>query len=221
MFFPIGDVNLTRGTKPFLTYILIAINVAVFLWEFSMSPQVQNNFVYDYGAIPLEITHGLDLYTLITNIFLHGSWFHLLGNMLFLWVFGDNIEATLGYGKFIIFYIGGGLVASLTHIVFNPSSQVPCVGASGAIAACLGAYLIMFPKSQIKVLFILLFTTFRVPAIFFLGFWIVQNLFSGIGSLNAATIDSSGVAYWAHIGGFAFGILVGFTNKRKAQSLIN
>jgi membrane associated rhomboid family serine protease len=157
---------------------------------------------------------------LLTNIFLHGGWFHLLGNMLFLWVFADNIEATLGYSKFILFYLAGGILASLTHIVLNPMSEIPCVGASGAIAACLGAYLVMFPSSKIKVLFIFILTSFRVPAIFFLGFWIIQQFTAGIGAIQASTAQTDGVAYWAHIGGFVFGVVVGLMYRSKAKELV-
>ncbi len=219
MFFPIGDVNLQKGVKPIFTYIIIAINVLVFIWQFSMGAQEQNNFVFEYGSIPNEILNGKDLFTLVTCIFLHGGWMHLIGNMLFLWVFGDNIEATLGYAKFLLFYIGGGVFASIAHCVLSPGSMVPCVGASGAIAACLGAYIIIFPKSQIKVLFLLLFSTFRVPAIFFLGFWIVQQFVAGVGALSATTTDTSGVAYWAHIGGFVFGLVAGLMFRKQAYAL--
>lgn len=220
MFFPIGDVNLTKGHKPFLTYLIIALNVAIFVWQFTMPEREQYQFVYTYGTIPIEIMHFQDWFTLLTNIFLHGGWFHLIGNMLFLWVFADNIEATLGYGKFILFYLAGGILASLTHIVLNPMSEIPCVGASGAIAACLGAYLVMFPSSKIKVLFIFILTSFRVPAIFFLGFWIIQQFTAGIGAIQASTAQTDGVAYWAHIGGFVFGVVVGLMYRSKAKELV-
>ena len=219
MFFPIGDTNIERGAKPFITYLLIAINMAVFIFQFLMPAQIQGGFVYEYGSIPIEITHGQDLFTLLTCMFLHGGWMHLIGNMVFLWVFADNIESTIGVLKFILFYLTGGVVASLTHAVLNSNSQMPCVGASGAIAACLGAYLVMFPQSKIKVLFIVFFTTFSVPAIYFLGFWIIQQFMSGFGSLGAATSDTAGVAYWAHIGGFVFGVFCGFLFKTKAIEL--
>jgi membrane associated rhomboid family serine protease len=219
MFFPIGDVNLKRGSKPMLAYALIAINVAVFLYQFSLGPQAGQQFIFQYGSIPVEITHGRDLYTLITCTFLHGGWMHLIGNMLFLWVFADNIEATLGYGRFILFYLAGGIAASLAQSLLAPTSQVPCVGASGAIAACLGAYLVMYPHSKIKIFFLAFFTTFEVSAIYFLGFWILQQLMNGVGTLGARASFDGGVAYWAHIGGFAYGVLVGFLNRKKALEL--
>ena len=219
MFFPLGDSNIEKGSKPFITYILIAINIMVFLYQFMMPPDLQSAFVYQYGSIPVEISHGVDLNTLFTCMFLHGGWMHLIGNMLFLWVFADNIEATIGSFKFLLFYLAGGVIASLTHSILNASSEIPCVGASGAIAACLGAYLVMFPRSRIKVLILIFFTTFRVPAIFFLGLWIVQQFMAGFGSLGAATSDTAGVAYWAHIGGFIFGVVSGFSFRGKAAEM--
>lgn len=219
MFFPIGDVNLKKGTKPLVAYLFIACNVAVFLFQFSLIPAQQNAFVLHYGSIPQEILHGQDLFTLVTSQFLHGGWGHLIGNMMFLWVFADNIEATVGYLKFIVFYIGGGIVASLTHSILSYDSMIPCVGASGAIAACLGAYLVMFPTSKIKLFVVFIFSSINVPAILFLGIWILQQFMSGMGTLGATTSDTSGVAYWAHIGGFVFGVLGGFMFRGKAVEL--
>lgn len=218
MFFPIGDVNIKHGTKPFLTYLIILANVAVFIHQLTLRPVMVESFFMEYGAVPWKLIQGLDWISLITSMFLHGGWMHLLGNMLFLWVFGDNIEATMGYIRFIFFYLLGGVVATATHVAFNPYSDIPCVGASGAIAACLGAYLVMFPRSQIKVLFIFLLVRFQVPAILFLGFWIVQQFMSGIGEFSA-TVEDTSVAYWAHIGGFVFGVIVGFFYKAKATRL--
>ncbi len=213
MFFPIGDVNVERGYKPLLTYTFIAINILVFLFEVSLGQEQQNVFVTTYGSIPKEIMVGTDLFTLVTSIFLHGGWMHLIGNMLFLWVFADNIEATIGHARFFIFYILGGIIASYGQALLDPTSQVPCVGASGSISACLGAYLVMFPKSQIKVLFLLFFRSFQVSALYFLGIWIVQQIISGFGSLASTTAGEGGVAYWAHIAGFVFGLLAGFVFK--------
>jgi membrane associated rhomboid family serine protease len=217
MFFPIGDTQVQQGNKPLLSYIIIALNVLVYLYEFSLGEPRLSEFVTQYGTIPAEITNGQDYYTVFTSMFLHGGWMHLIGNMLFLWVFADNIEATIGYTKFLLFYLLGGIAASLTHILLSPNSMVPCVGASGAIAACLGAYIVMFPKSKIKILFLIFFTVFYVNALYFLGFWIVQQLVSGFGSLGIATADTAGVAYWAHIGGFAFGVLAGFYFKNRVK----
>jgi membrane associated rhomboid family serine protease len=218
MFFPIGDVNVERGHPPVLTYLFIAINIAVFVFEASLGQQQQSVFVTTYGSIPSEIMVGKDMYTLFTSIFLHGGWMHLIGNMLFLWVFADNIEATVGSFKFFLFYIVGGIIASYGQAVLSPSSNVPCVGASGAISACLGAYIVMFPKSQIKVLFLLFFRSFYVSAIYFLGIWIVQQIIAGYGSLASNTAGEGGVAYFAHIGGFVFGVLAGFYFKNEVKS---
>jgi membrane associated rhomboid family serine protease len=217
MFFPIGDVNVERGHPPVLTYLFIAINVAVFIFEVSLGQEQQNIFVTTYGSIPNEIMVGQDLFTLITSIFLHGGWMHLIGNMLFLWVFADNIEATIGHGWFLFFYLMGGVIACFGQAILDPNSTIPCVGASGSISACLGAYIVMFPRSEIKVLFLLFFRSFYVPALYFLGIWIVQQLISGYGSLAATTASEGGVAYWAHIAGFAFGVLSGFYFKRKVR----
>ena len=178
---------------------------------------------------------------------MHGSWMHLLGNMLFLWVFADNIEAKIGSSKFLLFYILGGLFAGFTHIYFstfdmelsqihcmpcsesNPCADglpisaavIPSLGASGAISAVMGAYLLMFPKSQVKVLVLILFRSFYVPALAFLGLWFIQQLFSGIGSMGPATTTSEGVAWWAHIGGFVFGLTAGLYLKRFVKQNIN
>ncbi len=208
MFFPIGDTQIKGGYKPVITYAFLAINIVVFVYSFSLGSGI-NSFITMYGTIPSEITSGVDYYTLLTSIFLHGGWMHLIGNMLFLWVFADNIEATIGSPKFLVFYILGGLAANGAHIYFNLGSNIPCVGASGAIAAVLGAYLVMFPKSKVKVLVLILFRNFKIPAIAFLGLWFIQQLISGVGSISETT-ETSGVAWWAHIGGFVFGILAGW-----------
>lgn len=215
MFFPIGDTNIKKGTKPFIAYALIAINVIVYIMEFLMPLPQQQAFVFAYGCIPNEILHGQDMFTLFTNMFLHGSWMHLIGNMAFLWIFADNIEATVGYFKFILFYLSGGVVATLTHVFLNIGSPIPSIGASGAIAACLGAYLIMFPTSKVKVFVMFLFSSFNVPSILFLGVWFAMQ-FSSLW----ANVAGDNVAYWAHIGGFIFGVICGFLFKNKAIQVL-
>jgi membrane associated rhomboid family serine protease len=216
MIFPIGDINVERGYKPYVTYLFIAINILVFGYQLSLSDQGLNQFIVTYGNIPLEASQGVDLYTLITCVFMHGGFMHIIGNMLFLWVFADNIEAIVGPVKFILFYMVGALAASVTHIVIDPQSTIPTVGASGAISASLGAYIVMFPKSKIKVLVVLFFRSFQVSAIYFLGLWIIQQIISGVGALQVTTsAKEGGVAYWAHIGGFVFGVLCGFLFKKK------
>lgn len=211
MFIPIGDVNIYKAIKPFLAYGLIAINVVIFILQFLMPEQQQNVFVNTYGAVPNEILHAQDMFTLITNMFLHGGWMHLIGNMAFLWIFADNIEATVGYFKFILFYIVGGIVATLTHVFLNIGSPIPSIGASGAIAAVLGAYLVMFPTSKVRVFVMFLFSSFNVPSVLFLGVWFAMQ-FSSLW----ANVAGDNVAYWAHIGGFVFGLVCGFLFRPKA-----
>ncbi|MBT8230760.1 MAG: rhomboid family intramembrane serine protease [Bacteroidia bacterium] len=212
MIFPIGDDNIIGGHKPLVAYSFLGFNIAVFLFELSLSQSQCEWFMTQYGVIPTEISAGQDLFTIITSMFMHGGWMHLIGNMIFLWIFADNIEAVIGSFGFLVFYLLGGVVASLIHVVFNLGSTVPSIGASGAISAVMGAYLVMFPKSRIKVIVLIFFFTFHLSAIAFLGIWFIQQLFSGIGSLNAQ-VGSGGVAWWAHIGGFLYGVLAGFVLK--------
>lgn len=215
MIFPIGDEQIKNGARPFWSYSFIILNVAIYLFEVFLQGRGQlGPFLNTYGAIPVEIVHGQDLYTLFTNMFLHGGWMHLIGNMLYLWVFADNIEATIGNMRFVLFYIAGGIIASLTHVAFNLNSEITSIGASGALSAVLGAYLVMFPKSRIKVIFIYYLRPFHLAAIYFLGIWIVQQLIAGFASLGPDTAQTGGTAWWAHIGGFAFGVLYGFYAKK-------
>ena len=205
MIFPIGDEQVRGGKRPLFSYLLIAINVLLFLYVLQLSDREQAAFYNFYGAIPREITQLEDVFSVLTSMFLHGGIMHLAGNMLFLWVFADNIEATIGTAKFTFFYILGGFIAAYGHAATDMSSSVPMIGASGAISAVLGAYLVMFPKSKIKILFFVFI--FRISAIFFLGFWIFQQFQSGFASLNSS--GEGGVAWWAHIGGFIFGVISG------------
>jgi len=207
MIFPYGDDQVKDGHFPLFSYALIALNIAVFLYETSLPPQALEIFFLRYGATPDAILHGHQLYSLFTSMFLHGGWMHLIGNMVFLWIFADNIEAVVGNVRFLIFYFIGGLAAHALHIYFNPVSDIPTVGASGAISAVMGAYLLLFPGSKIRMLFFIL--PFRVPAFLFLLFWVFQQWLSGLASLKVDTAESNGVAWWAHIGGFAFGVLAG------------
>lgn len=212
MFFPIGDQNVIGGHKPYVSYALIVMNVAVFLFQVSLPSDQVVGFMMQYGAIPEVILSGENWSSLFTSMFLHGGWMHLIGNMLFLWVFADNIEAVVGSRDFFVFYILGGLAASLAHIIFNMTSPVPAVGASGAISAVLGAYLVVFPHSRIKTLVFYFFVS--IPALVFLGLWIVQQVISGIGSIGVSA-NSGGVAWWAHIGGFVFGVVAGWIIRRS------
>ena len=205
MFFPVGDDQVHQGHTPYFAYGFIALNVVVFLFQASLSTEEFRAFVVAYGCIPAEIEAGQDYHTLLTSMFLHGSWMHLIGNMLYMWIFADNIEASVGSRDFVIFYLLGGLVASGCHIYFNSGSPVPAVGASGALSAVMGAYIVMFPKSNIRGYFI--FFRVNVPAFLFLGFWFYQQSSAGYASLGDT---SGGIAWWAHIGGFVFGVLGGF-----------
>jgi membrane associated rhomboid family serine protease len=206
MIFPIGDDQVKGGHFPIFSYGFIVLNVAIFVYEAMLPGPQLTVFIENFGSIPWEITRGEDLHTLATSMFLHGDVMHLIGNMLFLWVFADNIEATIGSRRFLLFYAIGGLAAVAGHIYFNMDSTVPMVGASGAISAIMGAYLVMFPRSRIKLLFLVF--PFRVSAWLFLGIWIWQQWTWGTSSLMDGS-GSGGVAWWAHIGGFAFGLASG------------
>ncbi len=216
MFFPIGDINIKSGAKPVFTWLFLAANIAVFIYQLILPQPESAQLMYDYACIPVEITRGKDLYTLLSCTFLHSGWLHIIFNMLFMWIFADNIEATIGNFKFLLFYLAGGLVASLSHCLLNINSAIPCVGASGAIAACLGAYLVMYPFSKIKIFVVFIFSSIQIPAFLFLGFWIAKDILSGVHVLGTA---ASGTAYWAHIGGFIFGAVCGLRFRDKAKTM--
>ncbi len=215
MIYPIGDDQVNGAGKAFFSYFILLLNILIFGYELTLNIDDLGQFTSSYGAVPTEMLHGQDLYSVVTSLFLHGGWAHILGNMLFLWVFADNIEANLGSIRFILFYLFGGIAATLFHALMFPASDIPLIGASGAISAVLGAYLVLYPKSRIRVLVIFLFTSFRIPALLFLGLWIVTQFFQGYGSLGVVSAEASGVAYWAHIGGFIFGLIVGFAARRQ------
>jgi membrane associated rhomboid family serine protease len=220
--FPIGDTEIRKAGPGVITIVLLVINVIVFLFEATMGQQALQDFIRTWGVIPTEILAGESLITLFTSMFLHGGWLHLISNMLFLWVFGDNVEHVLGEIFYVVFYLAGGLAASAAHIMLNTNSSVPSVGASGAIAAILGAYVVMFPESRVRVLMMgggRGAGVRRVTALVFLGFWFVSQLFTGVASLGAETAQTGGVAVWAHIGGFVFGLVVGFLMRGRAQNL--
>ena len=213
MIIPIGDENVVGGARPIFSYAFIFINILIFIFQVSLGVEGYQNLLVDFGAIPNEISNQEDLHTLLTSIFLHGGILHLAGNMLFLWLFADNIEATAGNLHFVIFYFLGGLVASMAQIIVDPSSTLPTVGASGAISAVMGAYIVCFPKSKIKMLVLIFFRSFYIPAILFLGFWFGQQIFS---SFSVGTdSQEGGVAWWAHIGGFVFGVIYAYLFFKK------
>ena len=203
---------------PFVNYSLIALNIIVFILELMAGPNLETA-LSEIALIPANVTAGFDLgdmKAIFTSMFLHAGLSHLLGNMLYLWIFGDNVEDRLGHFWYLVFYLAGGIVAAFAHVALNPNSVIPTVGASGAIAAVLGAYLILFP--QVKVLtfvpigFFLRLTL--LPASLLLGFWFVLQLFNGLLTLGLA--DMGGTAFWAHIGGFVFGVLIGWLCNKKS-----
>jgi membrane associated rhomboid family serine protease len=213
---PIGD-DRVAGPPAILTLGLIALNVLAFMLELAQpSDGALQSFIQSWGVVPREYTMATDLpptiplpfwSTLFTSMFLHGGWMHLGGNMLYLWIFGDNLEKIMGAGRFLLFYLVCGLAASFAHIVFGAGSSVPAVGASGAISGVLGGYLLLFPQNRVRVL--TRGGIASVPALVVLGFWIVIQLINGIGSVAATSeTGGGGVAYMAHIGGFVAGLLM-------------
>lgn len=206
---PIRDEIPTRRV-PIVNYALIALNILVFIFQ-SMLGSQEAALVYEFALIPVQLTNGVslgDVTDILTSMFMHAGLAHIGGNMLYLWIFGDNIEDRMGRSRYLIFYLTGGLVASLTHIITNPYSQIPTVGASGAIAAVLGAYLVLYPQSRVLTLVPLGFfiRMTMLPAVVVLGLWFVLQFFSGVMSLGGP--DVGGVAFWAHIGGFVAGVVL-------------
>lgn len=229
---PLRDENPTQ-TTPYVTYGLIAINILVFLYELTLAPPQLERFFHLTAIVPRELTASFsgvlvnqpipEWSTLVTSQFLHGGFLHIAGNMLFLWIFGNNVEDKLGHIKFLIFYLACGVLAGLTQWFFSPGSPVPSLGASGAIAGVLGAYILRFPNARILTLFGYFFL--YVPAYFFLGWWFIQQALYGVVSLNAPAnigMQGGGIAYWAHAGGFIFGAILGpllglFSDRSRSQ----
>ena len=203
--FPIGDDNSARRTIPVVTYVLIALNVLFFFVELSGG----DPFIAKWAFVPSRFlaNPSADFLTLLSSMFMHAGWVHRGGNMLYLWIFGDNVEDRFGHIKFTIFYLLCGLAATFAQLVFSIGSNVPNLGASGAIAGVLGAYILMFPQGKVRVLQGQ--QVIQVPALIVIGLWIVLQFFSGIGSI-ANTADRGGVAYMAHIGGFIAGFVLTF-----------
>jgi len=227
-FFPIGDDNTERRTTPVVNYTLIAINVLVYLYQIG-----HPEFTYGYSVVPAEITQGHDItgyvpiggsglrlyhspspiyLTILSAMFMHGSLLHLGGNMLYLWIFGDNVEDRMGHLKYLIFYLLCGILASLTHVFFGPNSMIPSLGASGAIAGVLGAYLVLFPRQGVRVIQFGMIT--EVPALIVIGLWGLLQFISGFGSLGR---EGGGVAYMAHVGGFVAGVLLVFLFRNPPE----
>jgi membrane associated rhomboid family serine protease len=207
---------------PVVTVSIICVNVLVFLVELNLGPAGLERLFFSWGIVPLRFTHPrleANYLTLLSSMFLHGGWMHIIGNMWSLWIFGDNVEDRMGRAGFLCFYLLSGLAAGAVHIMTNPISRVPTVGASGAIAGVMGAYLLLFPHSTVVTLVPIFFfmQVIEVPAILFLGFWFLTQLFSGTLSLAAAGAQAGGVAWWAHIGGFVVGFLWSLPLRRRTS----
>ena len=214
--FPIGDEPHPEGTSRLVTLTLIVLNVLAFFLEVSRpSPDALQAFIQSWGVVPREYSAGRDLAphiplpfwsTLLTSMFLHGGWMHLGGNMLYLWIFGDNLEKAMGHVRFLLFYLVCGIAAGLAHIVFNARSNIPTVGASGAISGILGGYMLMFPRNRVRVL--MRGGVTAVPAFVMLGLWILIQLVSSVGSVARTEETGGGVAFLAHVGGFVAGLVL-------------
>jgi membrane associated rhomboid family serine protease len=205
---PLRDVIPSR-TTPYVTISLVVINVLVFLYQLSLGEYV-NEFVFSYGLVPAFFSWP----SVVTSMFLHGGFLHVAGNMLYLWIFGDNIEDRIGSAKFLAFYLICGLAASVAHILFGPDSVIPSLGASGAIAGVLGAYLVLFPRRSVKVL--MARQIVNMPAFMVLGLWILLQVFAQISVVGGS---AGGVAYMAHIGGFVAGLALIFIFGKRAPSI--
>jgi rhomboid family protein len=214
MVFPIGDDNSARRSLPIVTYGLIIVNVLVFLLELNRG----DHFIKTYAFIPREFTRNPagEIQTVFTAMFMHGGWMHLFGNMLYLWIFGDNVEDNFGSVRFLIFYLLCGVAATFAQLAAMPHSNIPNLGASGAIAGVLAAYLVLFPRGRVTVLVGRGMT--EVPAIFAIGLWIVLQLVSSVGAIanSTQTAEIGGVAYMAHVGGFVAGLVLVFLFRDRA-----
>lgn len=224
---PISDPDVIRNSRPYVNIALIALNTIVFIYELTIGGLARDVFFYKFGLIPAELARGADFQhllvspgqvldiaspippwgTVFTSMFIHSGIVHFIGNMTFLWVFGDGVEDRIGHVKYLFFYTVSGIAAVWAQTAVGMDSQIPTIGASGAIAGVLGAYLMLFPYSRITTLVVFYFiTAVRVPAVMLLGFWAFLQLFNGVGSLGPS--QTSGVAYWAHLGGFMVGMLI-------------
>ncbi|MGY8986595.1 MAG: rhomboid family intramembrane serine protease [Sphingomonadales bacterium] len=222
--FPLRDENPTIRT-PYFTVIFMVISIAIFFIQNSMGDYVSMEFIYTYGFIPSKLfsIDGFEIningpppyLTILSSMFLHGGWMHLIGNMVFLWIFGNNVEDTLGHGRFILFYLLCGLVAALVQMFSDPGSEIPMVGASGAVSGIMGAYIILYPRAKILTLLFLgiFITTMRISAGWFLGVWFALQSFNAL----STETGTGGVAFWAHVGGFIAGIVLLFFIKPKSQ----
>jgi membrane associated rhomboid family serine protease len=201
---PLGDASRRPRGAAFATLLVILVNVYVFFLELSGGER----FVRAWSAIPVRITHGNHSITLLTSMFLHASWMHIIGNMIFLWAFGPAMEDVMGHARYVIFYLAGGVTAMMAQILAAPNSNISCLGASGAIAAVMGAFIVTFPRDRIRTLlwFLIFFRVTYIPAVVLIGFWILTQIWN-VGAVTDS--QSGGVAYMAHVGGFAFGLITG------------
>ncbi|MBM4064962.1 MAG: rhomboid family intramembrane serine protease [Planctomycetes bacterium] len=224
---PLRDRN-PSGTFPFVTVSIILLNVLVFLFELSLGRRQLDSFLFQFGVIPVKVFYSADIpgstfvntyFPFLSSMFLHGGFIHLIGNMWYLWIFGDNIEDKLGRFKFILFYLVCGIGSAVVHVYFNSQSGIPCVGASGAVAGVLGAYMVTFPRARVLVLIplFIVWEMIELPAIVVLGFWFLIQFFSGAASISSS--HGGGVAWWAHIGGFVLGIILIKTFPRSKYRL--
>ncbi len=210
---PLRDVIPSR-TAPYITITIIVLNALAWLLELSMNERTLTQFLYVYGVVPADFSAP----TLITSMFLHGSWSHVIGNMWYLWIFGDNVEDRLGHGRFIVFYLLCGIAAAMGQILMDPSSELPTIGASGAIAGVMGAYFVLYPHSRVLTLIPWIFIQIvEVPAIILLGFWfLMQFLSAGAIAVTANSHGGGGVAFAAHVAGFIVGVIGVFVFRKPA-----
>ncbi|MBI3967100.1 MAG: rhomboid family intramembrane serine protease [Chloroflexi bacterium] len=216
---PLSDYAGFRKRFPIITVGLVAVNVLVFIYQLSLPQRTLVAFIQSYGAVPYELARGVDVppfgpnpiyVTVFTSMFMHGGWLHIGSNMLYLWVFGDNVEDSMGHPKYFVFYLVCGVAAVAAQTFVDVSSRIPSVGASGAIAGVLGAYIFLHPQARVKVLVILgiFITVTELPSLIVIGFWALTQIFTGLASLGVVTHQTGGVAYFAHIGGFFAGLFL-------------
>lgn len=214
---PLRDVIPSR-TTPYVTTGIIVVNALAFWFELSMPAPVRQAFIVQYGMVPAAFS----VLTLLTSMFLHGGWLHIIGNMWYLWIFGDNVEDRLGHGRYLVFYLLCGAVAGTAQMLVAPNSQVPTIGASGAIAGIMGAYFVLYPRSRVLTLiWVFIFVDIiEIPALFFLGFWFLMQLASGAGSIAETASNQGGIAFWAHVAGFLVGIVGVFAFRRPERQRV-
>jgi membrane associated rhomboid family serine protease len=212
---PIRD-DAPRALKPYVTWFLLGLNFAVFLFELSLEPRSRSAFLYQFGLVPADLTgaatgealSGAAVLTVFTSMFLHASWLHIIFNMWALWIFGDNAEDYLGHIRYLLLYLGAGVAAAVLHTAFHPGSTIPSVGASGAIGGVMGAYFVLYPRARVLTLIPLFFywPLVWLPAWLVLGYWFVAQFLSGAATAIAPEQTGSGIAFWAHVGGFMAGV---------------